>query len=228
MTERYAPVGARQPLLRGNPKVTRRHVFFQAPPPGTPGVVPDRHGERRERGKLILYALALLALSACTEPAWLLASGVAILALGGRQAPAIARHALLATMAFSTTVSLAYVIQIVWLSGNLPWRWLAMINLRVLDMSMLTFLCIRRINLYAALAFSKRLSFLLVLAVSQSIGLRRTLDDFRLAMLSRGVLRAGLRHRYRATAHATAWLLDRALANAHDSAQALRARGVFR
>ncbi len=228
MTERYAPVGARQPLLRGNPKVTRRRIFFQPPPRGTPGMAPNQHAERREQGKLILYALTLLALSAFTEPTWLLASGAAILALAGRQAPTIARHALLATVAFSATVSFAYVIQVVWMSGNVPWRWLAMINLRVLDMSMLTFLCIRRVNLYAALAFSKRLSFILVLAVSQSIGLRRTLDDFRLAMRSRGVPRAGLRHRYRAAAHAAAWLLDRALANAHDSAQALRSRGVFR
>lgn len=114
-------------------------------------------------------------------------------------------------LAFSAVVSLAYIVQTVWISGAIPWKWLWSVNLRVLVMALLTFVFIRRTNLFAALAFSRRLSFMLVLAVSQSLGLRRTLDDFRLAMHSRGLRRAGLRDRYRAAAHAAGWLLDRAL-----------------
>lgn len=189
---------------------------------------PPRSKDRREYLKLALYALSILALSVCADPVWLLTSGFGLLALGGRDAFWIARRAFLATMAFAGVVSLAYVTQSYWLDAGVPWRWLTVVNLRVLDMSMLTFLFIRRVNLFRALSFSKRLSFLLVLTVSQSISLRRTLDDFRLGLSSRVAGRATLRDRYRASARAAGWLLDRALANAHESAQALQSRGLFR
>ena len=95
-------------------------------------------------------------------------------------------------------------------------------------MALLTFLFIARVNLFRALAGSRRLTFLLTLAVSQSLGLRRTLEDFRLGLHSRAIRPIGLRDRYRAAAHAVGWLLDRVLANAHESAQALQSRGFFK
>mgnify|MGYP001065741903 CR=1 FL=1 len=170
----------------------------------------------------------MVVISALTEPISLALAFCAVAWLGGRDTPALLRRALLATLAFSLTVSLSYAALVAWQSGIIPWSWLLSTNLRVLVMALLSFVFIRRTNLFAALGFSRRLSFMLVLAVSQSLGLRRTLDDFRQAMQSRGLRRAGLRDRYRAAAHAAGWLLDRALANAHESAQALQSRGLFK
>jgi hypothetical protein len=184
--------------------------------------------ERRERLRLAGYLGATLLISMLTNPVVLAIALACVLIAAGRAAPRILRRALLATLAFSALVSIAYAAQVYWLHGVPPWRWLATINLRVLAMASLTFLYIDQANPFAALSFSKRLSFVLILAVSQSLGLRKTLEDFRLAMHSRGLPRAGLRARYRATARAAAWLFDRALANAHDSAQALAARGLFK
>ncbi len=181
----------------------------------------------RARALLLAYAIAVLLASALSAPTWLMAGVLAVLLLAGRQAPAILRRALLATLAFSAVVSATYAGHVWWLTATLPWDWLLTINLRVLLMALLTFLFIARVNLFLALGFSRRLSFLLVLATSQALALRRTLADFRLALHSRTIRPAGLRARYRAAARATAWLLDRALANAHESAQALQARGWF-
>lgn len=182
----------------------------------------------RARAQLLAYALAVVLSSTLSAPVWLLAGVLAVLLLAGRQALAILRRALLATLAFSAVVSAAYAGHVWWHTATLPWDWLLTINLRVLLMALLTFLFIARVNLFLALAFSRRLSFLLVLAASQALALRRTLADFRLALHSRAVRPAGLRARYRAAAHAMAWLLDRVLANAHESAQALQARGGFK
>lgn len=188
----------------------------------------SRRSSRREQFKLLAYALAMILISALSSAPWLAGILCGVLLLAGRDAAMLLRRALLATLSFSAVVSLAYVVQVLWMAGQIPWNWLLSVNLRVLVMALLTFVFIRRCNLFAALSFSRRLSFMLVLAVSQALGLRRTLDDFRLAMQSRGLRHAGLRDRYRAAAHAAAWLLDRALANAHESAQALQARGLFR
>ncbi|MDD5387993.1 MAG: ABC transporter permease [Gallionellaceae bacterium] len=181
-----------------------------------------------ERGKLAAWLLALVTASWLTAPSWLAGGLLAVLLLCGRDAVRLSRRALLATASFSGTVSLAYLGQAWWQSRALPLDWLLTVNLRVLLMALLTFLFIERVNLFQALAFSRRLSFLLVLAVSQSLGLKRTLAEFRLGLQSRSPRPAGLRARYRAAAHAAAWLLDRALANAHESAQAMQSRGMFR
>lgn len=181
-----------------------------------------------ERGKLAAYLVALLTASWLTAPTWLAAGLGAVLVLCGLDAGRLLRRALLATLAFSGTVSLAYMAYFWWQTRGLPLDWLLTVNLRVLLMALLTFLFIARVNLFQALSFSRRLSFLLVLAVSQSLGLRRTLEEFRLGLQSRCPRPAGIKARYRAAAHATAWLLDRALANAHESAQAMQSRGVFK
>lgn len=177
---------------------------------------------------LAAYLAALVTASFLTAPLWLGAGLAATLALAGRQGPRLLRRALLATLAFSGVVSAAYAGFSWWTRQPLPLDWLLAANLRVLLMALLTFLFIARVNLFRALGFSRRLTFLLILATSQSLALRRTLDDFRLGLHSRAIRPAGLKARYRAAARAAAWLLDRALANAHESAQALQARGFFK
>jgi len=158
---------------------------------------------------------------------WLAAGLGAVLVLCGLEAGRLLRRALLATLAFSGTVSLAYMAYFWWQTGNLPLDWLLTVNLRVLLMALLTFLFIARVNLFRRWRFPAPV-LPPVLAVSQSLGLRRTLEEFRLGLQSRCPRPAGLSARYRATAHAAAWLLDRALANAHESAQAMQSRGVFK
>ena len=181
-----------------------------------------------ESHKLAAYLAALIAFSWLSDPVWLAGGLGGVLVLCGLDAGRLLRRALLATAAFSGMVSLAYAGYSWWTLHTLPLNWLLMVNLRVLSMALLTFLFIARVDLFRALAFSRRLSFLLVLAVSQSLGLKRTLDEFRLGLHSRSLRPAGIRARYRAAAAAAAWLLDRALANAHESAQAMESRGMFR
>ncbi|NTV86063.1 MAG: ABC transporter permease [Burkholderiaceae bacterium] len=181
-----------------------------------------------ERIKLVAYLAAIVAASWLTSPVWLAGGLLVTLVLCGRAGPRLLRQAVLATAAFSGTISLAYAGYVWWSLHRLPLDWLITVNLRVLLMALLTFLFITRVNLFQALSFSRRLSFLLVLAVSQSLVLKRTLAEFRLGLESRSLRPASLSARYRAAAHAIAWLLDRALANAHESAQAMQSRGVFK
>ncbi len=181
-----------------------------------------------ERSKLFAYLLVIVVASWMTAAVWLAGGLLVVLAFCGRDATRLLRRAVLTTITFSGSVSLAYVGYAWWTSHRLPLDWLLTVNLRVLLMALLTFLFVARVNLFKALSFSHRLSFLLVLATSQSLSLKRTLEEFRLGLASRSVRPASLRTRYRATAHMIGWLLDRALANAHESAQALQSRGGFR
>lgn len=186
-----------------------------------------RHGNG-EQAKLAAYLATLTVAAALSQPGWLAAGLGATLMLAGLDATRLLRRALIATFAFSGSVSLAYAGFHYWQWQRLPLDWLVIVNLRVVLMSLLTFLFITRVDLFQALAFSRRLTFLLVLTVSQSLGLRRTLDEFRLGLESRSVQPAGLRERYRMATSAILWLMDRALANAHEAAQAMQSRGMFK
>lgn len=181
-----------------------------------------------ERAKFLVWLAAIVAASWLSDAAWLAAGLGLVLLAAGRAAFRLTRRALLAALAFTGTVSLTYAAWFWWQQDALPLDWLVTVNLRVLLMALLTFLFIERTNLFLALGFSRRLSFLLVLAVSQSLALRRTLDEFRQGLDSRALVRVGLRDRYRAAARAAGWLFDRALANAHESARAMQSRGMFR
>ncbi|MFP5507400.1 MAG: ABC transporter permease [Gammaproteobacteria bacterium] len=180
----------------------------------------------RERALLIAYVVAVLAATLVHEPL-LLALGLGMtLLLAGRAAPTVLKRTVRAVLAFNLAVSLGYVL-LAWLREFSPWHTLLLLNLRVLLLTGLTFTFIARVNLFKALDFSRTLTWLLGLAYSQALAFRRSYGDFRLALTSRSLQRPRLADRYRASAAAASWFLDKGLATARETAQALRARGFL-
>lgn len=181
----------------------------------------------RDRALLVLYLATVVATTLVHDPLWLAAALCAVLLLAGRQAGELARRALRVILVFNLAVSLGYGL-LAGLRGFSPWETLLLINLRVLVLALLSFLFIARVNLFRALDFSPTLIWLLALAYGQALGFRRVHADFRLALVSRSLARPRLMDRYRASAAAAAWFMDKAYAAARERAQALRARGFFR
>lgn len=180
----------------------------------------------RDRVYLLLYLAAILAATLVQDTAWLAVGFAVVLLIAGRDAITLLRRALLAILAFNALVSLSYVLM-AWLHAFSPWETLLRINLRVLLLTTLSFLFIERANLFRALNFSKNLTYVLGLAYSQALTFRRAHEDFRLALASRSLKRPGLVERYRASAAAVSWFLEKALHAATQSSQALRSRGFF-
>ncbi len=182
---------------------------------------------KRDRAWLLLYLGAVLAASGVHDPAWLAAGLAVTLALAGRKAWTILRRAVLAVLAFNALVSLSYA-ALAGYQGFSPWDTLLRLNLRVLLLTCLSFLFIARANLFRALDFSRSLTYVLGLAYSQAMTFNRAHDDFRLALASRSLHRPGLLQRYRVSAAAASWFLEKSLHVATQSSQALRSRGFFR
>lgn len=181
---------------------------------------------RRERLALLVYAGAVLAATLVHDPVWLAAGLALTLVLAGGDAIRLLLKALRTVLVFNLAVSLGYAL-LAWLRAESPWSTLLLINLRVLLLTTLTFLFVARVNLFRALGFSRNLTYLLGLAYSQALTLRRAHEDFRLALTSRSPRRPGLLDRYRASAAAASWYMEKGLAAARDSAQALKSRGFF-
>jgi cobalt/nickel transport system permease protein len=180
----------------------------------------------RDRLLLFLYMAGILAATLVHDPAWLAFGLAAVLVAAGTDAWRLLRRALVAILAFNAVVSLSYAFM-AWWQDTSPWETLLRLNLRVLLLTSLSFLFIARANLFRALDFSRSLTYVLALAYSQALTFRRAHDDFRLALASRSLRRPGLVDRYRASAAAASWFLEKSLHAAAQSAQALRSRGFF-
>ncbi len=175
---------------------------------------------------LLLYLAAVIMATLIHSPPWLAVELALVLLLAGREAGRLLRRAVLAVLAFNTLISLGY-LAMAWWRDISPWQTLLLLNQRVLLLTSLTFLFIARVNLFQALDFSRNLTYVLGLAYSQSLTFRRAHDDFRLALASRSLRPPGLIDRYRASAAAMSWFIEKSLHAATQSSQALRSRGFF-
>jgi len=180
----------------------------------------------RDRAALFAYLAAVLAASWLHDPVWLAAGLAVTLLAAGHAASSLLRRSVLTVLAFNSVISLSYA-ALAWMQNITPWETLLRLNLRVVLLTSLTFLFIARVNLFRALDFSQNLTYALGLAYSQALTFRRAHEDFRLALASRSLKRPRLIDRYRASAAAAAWFIEKALHAATQSAQALRSRGFF-
>lgn len=220
----YTPAPPRPPLLQGRPP-RQAPVYrpFQAGPGNGGG---HRAHAHRAHLALAAYLLAVLAATLIHLPGILAGMLLVVLALAGRRAPAILGRALKSILFFNLVISGGYLFS-AWQEGVSPWPTLLLLNLRVLLITTLSFLFMARVNLFLALGSSRRLAYLLGLAYSQALTFRRAHADFSLALASRSPRRPRLMDRYRASAAAASWFLDKGLAASRDAAQALRSRGFF-
>jgi len=180
----------------------------------------------RDRVALIAYLAAVVLATTVHRFDTLGLLLLAALLLAGRDAPRLARRALLAVLVFTGVVSLSWLAASLW-QGTDPWRTLALLNLRVFVLAFLAFLVVARVNWQRALAFSPGLGRLLVLATGQALAFRRLFAEFRLALRSRSAGRPGPRALLRHGAAAGAFFLQLALRRSEEITQAMRSRGLF-
>jgi cobalt/nickel transport system permease protein len=181
----------------------------------------------KDRLLLLGYAVAVLAATLVHDPWWLAGGLLLALLAAGRDAPRLMRRTLLAMLAFSAVVSVGYAVAGL-LAGNLDLEYLIRINIRVCLLTFLTSLLAARVDFLRALNFSRGLTYLATLVLSQIITFRRLFEDLRLAAESRRLRRLRLRESYLQSAAAAVHLFDRAEHDAREIALAMRARGFFR
>jgi cobalt/nickel transport system permease protein len=181
----------------------------------------------KDRLLLLGYAAAVIAATAVHDPWWLIGGLLVAAASAGRQAPTIGWRALRAVLLFNLVISVGYVAGALF-GQAVSIDYLILVNLRVYLLIFLTFTLAAKVDLLRALSFSRGLSFLATLALSQIITFRRLFEELRLAVESRRLRRPRLRERYLQNAAAAVHLFDRAEHDAREIALAMRARGFFR
>lgn len=180
----------------------------------------------KDRLLLLGYAIAVVAATSVHHPFWLAAGLFVVAALAGRQAPTIGWRALRAVLFFNLVISVGYSASALF-GQAVSLDYLILVNIRVYLLIFLTFTLASRIDILRALSFSRGLTYLVTLVLSQIISFRRLFGDLRLAAESRRLRRPRLRERYLQSAAAAAHLFDRAEHDAGEIALAMRSRGFF-
>jgi cobalt/nickel transport system permease protein len=180
------------------------------------------------RARIALAAyLAAIVLATMVHEIGFLALGLGlVLALAGRDWLRILRRAVIAILLFNLVVTVSYA-AVAGLQGTFSIGFVALVNLRVLLLTSLTFLFVSRVNPFEALAFSRSLTYLFTLAYSQSMAFKQALESFRLAFRSRRIEQVALRDRYRHSARMGVHFLDKSLHQATEITQVMRSRGFF-
>lgn len=189
----------------------------------------------RDRALLLGYLAAVVAATLVHDPRLLAGALAVLLASAGHRCGRLAWRVLRATGPYLAAVATGW-LALAALAGPTgspaadvaaAAPALARLCWRVLLLAVLALRVLPAVSLPRALAFSRTLTYVLVLATSQVLAFRRLFGDFRLALAARTPRRVGPRTAVRHGAATAAWFLRRAEHDAGTLTQALEARGFF-
>jgi cobalt/nickel transport system permease protein len=180
----------------------------------------------KHRAWLCAWLLAVVAVTLVHDPAGLGAGVAAALLVSGQGRGALLRRALRAVLPILLVISTGYLVM-GWLTGNLAWGYLLLLNLRVLLLALLTTWMVRDVNLDRALQGLPGAQRWLSIVRSQVHVFRRLAAEYRAAVQSRSTMPPTLGQRYRAGAALGLAALDKAMHSSEALTQGMRSRGAF-
>jgi len=180
----------------------------------------------KERIKLIVYILTIIFITSIHNPIVYLLLFLIAVSISADKFVHLFKKTLKSIIIFNLIISLSYAIY-TFVVSKVDFKYLIMINLRVLLITYLTFYLIEVCNIFSAVSFSKNLSYLLVLAYSQIMNFKRVYMEMQLAFRSRVL--AGDRKKYLSNfSQATVGLfLTKSMYNACELAEGMKSRGFF-
>jgi len=126
---------------------------------------------------------------------------------------------------FNLGVSVGYII-VSYTKGISPIEFLLYINLKVYMLTYFVFYFFSKVDIVEFFAFSKELSYLLMISLSQIISYKKSFEEFRLAYKARVVKK--LRQREKGfTTTVFEFFLKKALSDSKERTLAMKARGFF-
>ncbi|MFN4319657.1 MAG: hypothetical protein ACK4FY_04165 [Aquificaceae bacterium] len=102
-----------------------------------------------------------------------------------------------------------------------------MINLRSFEITFLTFLFLKTANLYKAFDFSKTLTFILVIGISNILMYDRLLKDFKYAFRSRALEKSTRQVSTSFIKRLSIFFLDKSINTSREVYQAMKSRGFY-
>lgn len=126
---------------------------------------------------------------------------------------------------FNLGISLGYVVM-GYVKGINVWEYLLYINLKVYALSYFVTLFFHKVDMVRFFSFSKSLSFLLSISLSQIISYKKTFEDFKYAFRARVIKKLKQREKNFITT-VFGFFFEKAMSDAKERTLAMKARGAF-
>lgn len=177
----------------------------------------------------VLFGLYLLGLGSvlCSRSLpFFLGYGMILMLLANKTCFSLLKKTLKSVLWFNLTVSIGYMISAQ--VAHHPWvNYLVIFNLRVFVLTFSTFLLASSINIAQALSFSKTLSFLWTICLSQIYSYQKSFENFMLSLKSRVIKKMNERAKKEFIASVFGYFFTKALYDSEEKSLALKARGLF-
>ncbi len=176
---------------------------------------------------LLIYIILILVLTSFHNVEFLFVFLLFLLILSGKNVFNLAKKSFFSILAFNSIISISYIVLSV--IQNKEWvDYIVLLNLRVFDLTFLTFLFASKVNLFKALDFSKTFSMILVLSYSQILLFKKTFEDFKLALKSRIITKTTPKKDiYNFVSTITFYFLNKSINNSKEISQAMKSRGFL-
>lgn len=125
---------------------------------------------------------------------------------------------------FNFGVSIGYILMS-YIKGIDPWYYIVYINMKVFMLTYFVFWFFDKVNVVEFFSFSKDLSYLMTMTLSQIFSYKKTFEDFRMAFKSRVV---SLRDKEKTfIANTFQFFFKKAMKDSKEKSLAMKARGFF-
>lgn len=179
----------------------------------------------KEKIKLGIYIFLLILFTVLNNPYLYFVSILFLVLLDLKFLKKNIKRILYGILLFNLTITLGYAI-FTGIKSRVDFDYIILINLRVFLLAYLTFFFISHTNLFLALNFSKNLSALLSIALSQIIHYNKIMEDIKFAQKSRVIVKDKKLLRYFSKAEIN-YFFTKSLNNAKEAALGMRSRGFF-
>lgn len=126
---------------------------------------------------------------------------------------------------FNLSVTIGYIVMS-FVEGFSPWSFLLYINMKVYLLTYFVFYFFSKVDMLEFFSFSKDLSYLLSISLSQIISYKKTFEEFKLAYRAR-IVRKLRDRKYKFITQVFEFFLLKTLGDAKERTMAMKARGFF-
>jgi len=168
------------------------------------------------------YLLGILLLTGIHSPVLYGFIFILLSILSGNSFLPLFKKVVITVMLFNSVVSITYV-----LINGVDIEYLVLVNARGIDITFMTFLFIKNVNLFRLMEFSRTLTYLLVISYSQILLFRRYYREFSLALSSRSIRKPDISEKYNFLKTVSAFFMNKSLQNSSEISMVMKSRGFM-
>ena len=176
---------------------------------------------------LVFYIIFIILLTSYHNLYFLIFFSFFLFIISFKNSLFILKKTIFSIIIFNSIICLSY-FTFSYIKGEVDYNYFLMINLRVFNLTFMTFLLIKKINIFKAISFSRNITFVLNLAYSQILSFLKIVDEFKLSFKSRSLNKQKRDSFYNFILSMLLFFFNKSYNNLKEISFAMKSRGFFK